>query len=88
MLIPIYTKQFEKDLRRTIKRGKNIEKFKIPKSSLNEWAHTRIYSNNNLSHDRQSELLIPKAKKAKKSEKEQKKRTDLFQITRLSRIKI
>ncbi len=34
MLIPIYTKQFEKDLKRTIKRGKNIEKFKIIAKTL------------------------------------------------------
>ena len=34
MLSPVYTKQFEKDLKRTTKRGKNIEKFKIIAKSL------------------------------------------------------
>jgi mRNA interferase YafQ len=29
MYIPVYTRQFEKDLKRCKKRGKNIEKFKI-----------------------------------------------------------
>lgn len=29
MLIPIYTKQFAKDVKRAQKRGKNLEKFKI-----------------------------------------------------------
>lgn len=26
---PVYTKQFQKDIRRAIRRGKNLEKFKI-----------------------------------------------------------
>ena len=29
MYSPVYTKQFEKDIRRAIRRGKNLEKFKI-----------------------------------------------------------
>lgn len=29
MLRPVYTKQFEKDIRRAERRGKNLEKFKI-----------------------------------------------------------
>lgn len=29
MYSPVYTKQFEKDLKRSKKRGKNLEKFKI-----------------------------------------------------------
>ena len=29
MLTPVYTKQFEKDIKRVKKRGKNLEKFKI-----------------------------------------------------------
>ncbi|HOC69000.1 MAG: mRNA interferase YafQ [Candidatus Hydrogenedentes bacterium ADurb.Bin101] len=29
MLIPVYTRQFEKDLKRCLRRGKNPEKFKI-----------------------------------------------------------
>lgn len=29
MLIPVYTKQFEKDIKRAARRGKNLEKFKI-----------------------------------------------------------
>lgn len=36
MLIPIYTKQFEKDLKRNKKRGKNLDKFKIIARSLLE----------------------------------------------------
>ena len=29
MFIPVYTKQFEKDIKRARRRGKNLEKFKI-----------------------------------------------------------
>ena len=29
MYSPVYTRQFEKDIRRAIRRGKNLEKFKI-----------------------------------------------------------
>ncbi len=29
MLIPVYTRQFEKDVKRCLRRGKNPEKFKI-----------------------------------------------------------
>ncbi|NLE40490.1 MAG: type II toxin-antitoxin system YafQ family toxin [Lentisphaerae bacterium] len=29
MFTPVYTKQFEKDTRRCVRRGKNMEKFKI-----------------------------------------------------------
>ncbi len=29
MLIPVYTRQFEKDVRRRLRRGKNLEKFKF-----------------------------------------------------------
>ena len=29
MYIPVYTRQFERDLKLTVRRGKNIEKFKI-----------------------------------------------------------
>jgi len=29
VLVPVYTRQFEKDLRRCLRRGKNAEKFKI-----------------------------------------------------------
>jgi len=29
MLIPVYTKQFKKDIKRAKKRGKNLEKFKF-----------------------------------------------------------
>jgi len=29
VLIPVYTRQFEKDLKRCLRRGKNPEKFKI-----------------------------------------------------------
>jgi mRNA interferase YafQ len=29
MYIPVYTRQFERDLRLAIRRGKNVEKFKI-----------------------------------------------------------
>jgi mRNA interferase YafQ len=29
MFIPVYTKQFEKDVRRAVRRGKNLEKFKL-----------------------------------------------------------
>lgn len=29
MLVPVYTRQFEKDLKRCLRRGKNPEKFKI-----------------------------------------------------------
>lgn len=29
MLAPVYTKQFEKDVKRSGRRGKNLEKFKI-----------------------------------------------------------
>jgi len=29
MYIPVYTKQFGKDIKRAIRRGKNLEKFKI-----------------------------------------------------------
>lgn len=34
MFIPIYTRQFEKDLKRIKKRGKNLDKFKIIAHSL------------------------------------------------------
>ena len=34
MYTPIYTKQFEKDARRCLRRGKNLEKFKIIARSL------------------------------------------------------
>jgi mRNA interferase YafQ len=34
MYTPIYTKQFEKDLKRSRRRGKNIEKFKILAKTL------------------------------------------------------
>jgi mRNA interferase YafQ len=34
MYIPAYTRQFEKDLKRCKKRGKNIEKFKIVARTL------------------------------------------------------
>lgn len=36
MLTPVYTKQFEKDLKRNRKRGKNLDKFKIIARSLLE----------------------------------------------------
>jgi mRNA interferase YafQ len=36
MLIPIYTRQFERDLKRIKKRGKNIDKLKIILRSLIE----------------------------------------------------
>ena len=36
MLTPVYTRQFERDLKRIKKRGKNIEKLKIILSSLTE----------------------------------------------------
>lgn len=29
MYTPIYTKQFEKDIKRAVRRGKNVEKFKL-----------------------------------------------------------
>jgi mRNA interferase YafQ len=29
MYTPVYTRQFEKDIKRCVRRGKNIEKFKI-----------------------------------------------------------
>lgn len=29
MYTPVYTRQFERDLKRAIRRGKNVEKFKI-----------------------------------------------------------
>jgi len=32
--IPVYTKQFEKDLKRCKRRGKNLDKFKILASTL------------------------------------------------------
>jgi mRNA interferase YafQ len=34
MLTPIYTKQFEKDLKRCKRRGKNLDKFKILATTL------------------------------------------------------
>lgn len=34
MYTPVYTKQFEKDLKRCKKRGKNLEKFKILAQTL------------------------------------------------------
>jgi len=34
MYTPVYTKQFEKDTRRCVRRGKNMEKFKILVRSL------------------------------------------------------
>ena len=33
-LIPVYTKQFEKDLKRCLKRNKKMEKFKLVAESL------------------------------------------------------
>ncbi|MCK5595168.1 type II toxin-antitoxin system YafQ family toxin [bacterium] len=36
MLTPVYTRQFEKDVKRSRKRGKNLEKFKIIVSTLLE----------------------------------------------------
>lgn len=34
MYIPVYTKQFEKDLKRCMRRDKNLEKFKIVARTL------------------------------------------------------
>jgi mRNA interferase YafQ len=34
MFIPVYTRQFEKDLKRSQRRGKDLEKFKIIARSL------------------------------------------------------
>ena len=34
MYIPIYTKQFDKDVKRSKRRGKNLEKFKIIAKTL------------------------------------------------------
>jgi mRNA interferase YafQ len=34
MFIPVYTRQFEKDVKRLQRRGKNLEKFKIIAQSL------------------------------------------------------
>lgn len=34
MLTPVYTKQFEKDIKRAKRRGKNLEKFKLIARSL------------------------------------------------------
>ena len=34
MFTPVYTKQFEKDLKRCKRRGKNLDKFKILARSL------------------------------------------------------
>ncbi|MFC2167245.1 type II toxin-antitoxin system YafQ family toxin [Acidobacteriota bacterium] len=36
MRIPLYTKQFQKDIKRAQKRGKNLEKFKIIAHTLIE----------------------------------------------------
>jgi len=36
MLIPVYTKQFAKDIKRIKRRGKNLEKFKIIARTLLE----------------------------------------------------
>lgn len=36
MLTPVYTRQFQKDLKRNKKRGKNLEKFKIVARTLLE----------------------------------------------------
>ena len=36
MLTPVYTRQFQKDLKRNKKRGKNLEKFKIVVRTLLE----------------------------------------------------
>ncbi len=36
MYTPVYTKQFEKDIKRAIRRGKNLEKFKIMARTLLE----------------------------------------------------
>ena len=36
MLIPVYTKQFERDVKRSRKRGKNLDKFKIVARTLLE----------------------------------------------------
>jgi mRNA interferase YafQ len=35
-LVPIYTKQFEKDLKRSLKRSKRMEKFKLVAEALIE----------------------------------------------------
>ena len=35
-LVPIYTKQFEKDLKRSLKRNKRMEKFKLVAEALIE----------------------------------------------------
>ena len=35
-LVPIYTKQFEKDLKRSLKRNKRVEKFKLVAEALIE----------------------------------------------------
>ena len=35
-LVPVYTKQFEKDLKRTLKRNKRMEKFKLVAEALIE----------------------------------------------------
>ena len=34
MYIPVYTRQFERDLKLAVRRGKNIDKFKIVASTL------------------------------------------------------
>ena len=35
-LVPVYTKQFEKDLKRSLKRSKRMEKFKLVAEALIE----------------------------------------------------
>jgi mRNA interferase YafQ len=34
MYTPVYTRQFERDLKRAVRRGKNVEKFKIMARTL------------------------------------------------------
>lgn len=46
---PVYTKQFEKDIRRAKRRGKNLEKFKIiARTLLAEQALDNIHRNHRL----------------------------------------
>ena len=49
MLTPVYTKQFEKDIKKAKKRGKNLDKFKIiAKTLLNGEAIDAIHRNHRL----------------------------------------
>lgn len=49
MLTPIYTKQFEKDIKKAKKRGKNLDKFKIiAKTLLNGETIDAIHRNHKL----------------------------------------